>query len=58
MAAPMLVFTDPAMAEKLALIDATGIERSTALPRGLDRNSNALLEAPEGTLLLLLEGEP
>ena len=58
MAAPMLVFTDPAMAEKIALLDAAGIERSGELPRGLDRNSNALLEAPEGTLLLLLDGEP
>lgn len=58
MAAPMLVFSDPAMGEKLALLDAAGIARSAELPRGLARDSNALLEAPEGTLLLLLEGEP
>jgi hypothetical protein len=46
------------MAEQLALLDAAGIARSGELPRGLDRRSNALLEAPEGTLLLLLDGEP
>lgn len=57
-AAPLLVFTDPQMGEKLQLLQAAGIEPSTALPRGLDRSRNALLEAPEGTLLLLLEGEP
>ncbi len=58
LAAPTLVFVDPAMGEKLRLLDAAGIERSAELPRGLDRSSNALLAAPEGTLLLLLEGEP
>jgi catechol 2,3-dioxygenase-like lactoylglutathione lyase family enzyme len=58
LAAPLLLFVDPAMGEKLALLEAAGIERSAELPRGLDRRDNALLEAPEGTLLLLLSAEP
>ena len=55
---PLLVFVDPAMGEKLTTIEATGIERSTLLPRGLNPRDNALIEAPEGTLLLLLTAEP
>ena len=58
LAAPLLVFVDPAMGEKLTLLEAAGIGRSQELPRGLDRRENALLEAPEGTLLLLLNAEP
>jgi hypothetical protein len=30
------------------------ISESMEIPRGLDPNSNALLESPDGTLLLLL----
>ena len=30
---------------------------SDELPRGLDTNQNALLESPEGTPILLLQGE-
>ena len=44
----------PARLEQLATL---GINGSTELPRGLDRRANALLEAPEGTLLLLLNAD-
>lgn len=57
-AAPLLVFVDPAMADKLAQLESAGIERAAELPHGLNRRDNALLEAPEGTLLLLLSAEP
>ena len=35
-----------------------GVVFATPLPRGLAPQGNALLEAPEGTLLLLLTGTP
>jgi catechol 2,3-dioxygenase-like lactoylglutathione lyase family enzyme len=55
--APALVFTDPQMPTRLEQLAALGIEGSGDLPPGLDGRANALLEAPEGTLLLLLNGE-
>ena len=54
---PVLVFTDPLMPARLESLAALGLIGSTDLPAGLDRRANALLEAPEGTLLLLLEAE-
>ncbi|MDE2219082.1 MAG: hypothetical protein KGL25_03305 [Gammaproteobacteria bacterium] len=54
---PLLVFTDPQMASRIERLAALEIHGSGELPRGLDRKSNALLEAPEGTHLLLLQGE-
>jgi catechol 2,3-dioxygenase-like lactoylglutathione lyase family enzyme len=54
---PMLVFRDPRMRERLARIRALGVKESGELPRGLPEAGNALIEAPEGTMLLLLEGE-
>lgn len=54
---PMLVFRDPAMRERLARLRALGIKESGTLPRGLPPAANALMEAPEGTAILLLEGE-
>lgn len=54
---PMLVFRDPGMRERLARIRALGVKESGELPRGLPGAANALIEAPEGTMLLLLEGE-
>ena len=53
----MLVFVDPGMPAKLAALEAAGIARSSRLPRGLNASEHALLEAPEGTLLLLLNAE-
>ena len=38
----------------LQTLRAKGITPLAQLPRGLDPHANALLEAPEGTLLLLL----
>jgi hypothetical protein len=54
---PMLVFRDPGMRERLARIRALGVKESGELPRGLPEAANALIESPEGTMLLLLEGE-
>jgi catechol 2,3-dioxygenase-like lactoylglutathione lyase family enzyme len=54
---PMLVFRDPRMRERLARIRALGVKESGELPRGLPEAANALIESPEGTMLLLLEGE-
>jgi len=51
---PALVFTDEDMSGRIAGLRAAGIEFSRRLPRALDPQRNALLEAPEGTLLLLL----
>jgi len=56
--APALVFTDPEMPALLAQLAERGVQRSPDLPRGLDPAANALLEAPEGTLLLLLHADP
>jgi catechol 2,3-dioxygenase-like lactoylglutathione lyase family enzyme len=54
---PMLVFRDPNMRERLARIRTLGVKETGELPRGLPAAANALIEAPEGTALLLLEGE-
>lgn len=54
---PMLVFRDANMRERLARIRALGVKETGELPRGLPPAANALIEAPEGTPLLLLEGE-
>jgi catechol 2,3-dioxygenase-like lactoylglutathione lyase family enzyme len=54
---PMLVFRDPGMRERLARLRELGLKESGELPRGLPGAANALIEAPEGTALLLLEGE-
>ena len=56
-AAPLLLFTDPQMPARLERLAAFGIQGSAELPSGLDPRANALLAAPEGTLLLLLEAE-
>lgn len=50
---PMLVFEDAAMPERIARLRDKGLTFSRELPRGLDPKCNALLRAPEGTLLLL-----
>jgi catechol 2,3-dioxygenase-like lactoylglutathione lyase family enzyme len=54
---PMLVFRDPGMRARLARLRELGLKESGELPRGLPGAANALIEAPEGTALLLLEGE-
>jgi catechol 2,3-dioxygenase-like lactoylglutathione lyase family enzyme len=51
-----LVFCEEAMAAKISGLRQAGVEFELSLPRGLAADDNALLEAPEGTLLLLLTG--
>jgi catechol 2,3-dioxygenase-like lactoylglutathione lyase family enzyme len=57
LAAPCLVFTDSDMPARIADLRTAGERFSSELPRGLDPQGSALLEAPEGTLLLLLQAE-
>jgi hypothetical protein len=52
--APMLVFAAADMGERIERLRALGVEFSGDLPRGLDPRHSALLEAPEGTTLLLV----
>jgi catechol 2,3-dioxygenase-like lactoylglutathione lyase family enzyme len=54
---PMLVFSDTDMRSRIARLRELNIRFSEELPRGLDANENALLESPEGTPILLLQGE-
>lgn len=56
-ATPVLVFTDPLMGARLEGLVGAGVQAAPGLPAGLDPRANALIEAPEGTLLLLLEAE-
>ena len=45
------------MPVRLEALAGSGIVGGDELPPGLDPSANALLEAPEGTLLLLLHAE-
>jgi catechol 2,3-dioxygenase-like lactoylglutathione lyase family enzyme len=51
---PMLVFADESMQERIARLRERDIPLASGMPRGLDAAGNALLEAPEGTALLLI----
>jgi catechol 2,3-dioxygenase-like lactoylglutathione lyase family enzyme len=51
---PMLVFNAPDMGERIERLRSMGQEFSQDLPRGLDPRHSALLQAPEGTMLLLI----
>jgi hypothetical protein len=53
--APALVFCEEDMGERITRLRESGITEAP-LPRGLANDRNAVLEAPEGTLLLLLTG--
>lgn len=53
--APLLVFSDPDMPARIARLRELGVAVSSELPRGMPAGSNAIVEAPEGTLLLLLQ---
>jgi len=53
---PALVFVEPDMAERIERLREAGVEFARGLPRLLDPARNALLVAPEGTLLLLMTG--
>jgi catechol 2,3-dioxygenase-like lactoylglutathione lyase family enzyme len=50
---PVLTFSDPAMPERIAALRDQGHRFVERLPRGMNPRENALLEAPEGTWLLL-----
>lgn len=54
--APALVFKEPDMAERIARLREADMEFGRELPRMMDPAGNALLVAPEGTLLLLMTG--
>jgi len=49
----VLTFSDPAMPERIARLRERGLTFVERLPRGLNAEDSALLEAPDGTLLLL-----
>jgi len=51
---PMLVFAAPDMGERIERLRALDVAMSDELPRGLDPRSAALLRAPEGTAILLI----
>jgi catechol 2,3-dioxygenase-like lactoylglutathione lyase family enzyme len=53
---PLLVFRDAAMPARLTALRESGIGPLQPPPRGLDSAANAVLVAPEGTALLLLQG--
>jgi catechol 2,3-dioxygenase-like lactoylglutathione lyase family enzyme len=56
--APLLVFESETIAVTIARLRAIGISPSDDLPRGLDPERHALIEAPEGTALLLVPASP
>ena len=53
---PVLTFSDAAMPERIAELRDKGHRFVDRLPRGMNARENALLEAPEGTWLLLTTG--
>jgi catechol 2,3-dioxygenase-like lactoylglutathione lyase family enzyme len=54
---PMLVFSDPDMRARIVQLREQGTRICDELPRGLDPGSNALIESPDGTLLLLVQDD-
>ena len=54
---PVLSFEDPDMREKLSRLRERGFRLLDEMPDSLDDATNALLEAPEGTRLLLMQSE-
>ena len=54
---PVLTFEDPDMRERLTRLRERGFKLSDEMPDSLDEATNAILEAPEGTRLLLLQSE-
>ncbi len=55
--APVLAFSDPQMGERIEALRERGFRFQSRLPRGLDPRENAILEAPEGTPLLLMKAD-
>jgi catechol 2,3-dioxygenase-like lactoylglutathione lyase family enzyme len=54
---PVLVFEGPDMRERLSHLKERGFELSDEIPDSLAEHSNALLIAPEGTRLLLMQAD-
>jgi catechol 2,3-dioxygenase-like lactoylglutathione lyase family enzyme len=54
---PTLTFEDRDMRERLGRLRERGLKLSDEMPDCLDENENAVLQAPEGTRLLLLRSE-
>jgi len=54
---PLLTFQDRDMPERLARLRERGFQLSDEMPDSLDESSSAILLAPEGTRLLLLQSE-
>lgn len=52
---PLIVFRAPDMSSRIGRLRELGVAFGK-LPRGIGSRTNALIEAPEGTLLLLLQG--
>lgn len=50
---PVLTFSHPDMADRIASLRERGYRFLDRLPRGMNPRDNALLEAPEGTWILL-----
>jgi catechol 2,3-dioxygenase-like lactoylglutathione lyase family enzyme len=50
---PVLTFSDPQMPQTIVALRERGYRFAARLPRGLDARECALLEAPEGTQILL-----
>ncbi len=54
---PTLIFTEAMIADGLARLREAGLEPARRLPPGLDPAVSVLVEAPEGTRLLVLAAE-
>lgn len=54
---PVLTFEDRDMRERLASLQERGFRLSDEMPDSLDESCNAILVAPEGTRLLLLQSD-
>jgi hypothetical protein len=54
---PVLTFEDTDMRERLARLRERGMKLSDEMPDSLDESTNAILVAPEGTRLLLMQSE-
>jgi predicted lactoylglutathione lyase len=54
---PLLTFEDADMRERLARLRERGLKLLDEMPDSLDDSTNAILEAPEGTRLLLMQTE-
>jgi catechol 2,3-dioxygenase-like lactoylglutathione lyase family enzyme len=54
---PLIVFRAPDMAQRIEKLRTLGVAGAALLPHGVPPTGNVLLRAPEGTQLLLLQGE-